>query len=324
MPVVVAMGRGLTWSPRLSASAAWTAHRPRAVCLCPVTAIRGGAAYLGDRPEQQRLDTLPGMAGAPFDDVGPRRTGEVHRRLVTGRAGSTPLAREELDHVAVVVEQPGPTRSREVTPCRDRPVAGCLDQPRSCGEGDSLRTATATATGPPAAMTCSPPRSSPDNGWVLARSGGRRPVRGDQGSCRGVPGVDDRYPLRVHRVEQAQGRAAVHMADGRRGGHRPLADGTRQATRSAEEARPGHPRRRHEEGLGTCKGKDFVQPRDETIIRLYCNTDARLFEVGSLTLDPESAVTAVLHGTTTVGGASLSVPAAAGGSPTGATETPVE
>ncbi|MFC6091531.1 tyrosine-type recombinase/integrase [Saccharothrix lopnurensis] len=36
--------------------------------------------------------------------------------------------------------------------------------------------------------------------------------------------------------------------------------------------------------LGTCKGKDFVQLRDEAIIRLYCNTGARLSEVGNLTL----------------------------------------
>ncbi|MEV1114969.1 tyrosine-type recombinase/integrase [Actinosynnema sp. NPDC049800] len=36
--------------------------------------------------------------------------------------------------------------------------------------------------------------------------------------------------------------------------------------------------------LGTCKGKDFVQLRDEAIIRLYYNTGARLSEVGNLTL----------------------------------------
>ncbi len=32
--------------------------------------------------------------------------------------------------------------------------------------------------------------------------------------------------------------------------------------------------------LGTCKGKEFVQLRDEAIIRLYYNTGARLSEVG--------------------------------------------
>ncbi|MEU4445713.1 tyrosine-type recombinase/integrase [Actinosynnema sp. NPDC050801] len=37
--------------------------------------------------------------------------------------------------------------------------------------------------------------------------------------------------------------------------------------------------------LGTCKGKDFVQLRDEAIIRLYYNTGARLSEVGNLKLD---------------------------------------
>ena len=36
--------------------------------------------------------------------------------------------------------------------------------------------------------------------------------------------------------------------------------------------------------LGTCKGKDFVQLRDEAIIRLYYNTGARLSEVGNLQL----------------------------------------
>ncbi|PSL52459.1 site-specific recombinase XerD [Saccharothrix carnea] len=36
--------------------------------------------------------------------------------------------------------------------------------------------------------------------------------------------------------------------------------------------------------LDTCKGKDFVQLRDEAIIRLYYNTGARLSEVGNLTL----------------------------------------
>ncbi|MEV1081034.1 phage integrase N-terminal SAM-like domain-containing protein [Streptomyces sp. NPDC050211] len=36
--------------------------------------------------------------------------------------------------------------------------------------------------------------------------------------------------------------------------------------------------------LGTCKGRDFAQLRDEAIIRLYCNTGARLSEVGNLLL----------------------------------------
>lgn len=37
--------------------------------------------------------------------------------------------------------------------------------------------------------------------------------------------------------------------------------------------------------LGTCKGKDFVQLRDEAIIRLYYNTGARLSEVGNLMVE---------------------------------------
>jgi len=37
--------------------------------------------------------------------------------------------------------------------------------------------------------------------------------------------------------------------------------------------------------LDTCKGKTFVQLRDEAIIRLYYNTGARLAEVGNLELD---------------------------------------
>jgi site-specific recombinase XerD len=37
--------------------------------------------------------------------------------------------------------------------------------------------------------------------------------------------------------------------------------------------------------LDTCKGKGFVQLRDEAIIRLYYNTGARLSEVGNLQLD---------------------------------------
>ncbi|MBK3566934.1 tyrosine-type recombinase/integrase [Streptomyces sp. MBT62] len=37
--------------------------------------------------------------------------------------------------------------------------------------------------------------------------------------------------------------------------------------------------------LDSCKGKSFVQLRDEAIIRLYSNTGARLSEVGNLKLD---------------------------------------
>ncbi|MDX8031688.1 tyrosine-type recombinase/integrase [Lentzea sp. BCCO 10_0856] len=37
--------------------------------------------------------------------------------------------------------------------------------------------------------------------------------------------------------------------------------------------------------LDTCKGKEFIQLRDEAIIRLYYNTGARLSEVGRLGLD---------------------------------------
>ncbi|GAA3357947.1 tyrosine-type recombinase/integrase [Saccharopolyspora gregorii] len=37
--------------------------------------------------------------------------------------------------------------------------------------------------------------------------------------------------------------------------------------------------------LGECKGKDFVSLRDEAIIRLYCNTGARLSEVADLSVD---------------------------------------
>jgi integrase/recombinase XerC len=37
--------------------------------------------------------------------------------------------------------------------------------------------------------------------------------------------------------------------------------------------------------LSTCKGKEFVQLRDEAIIRLYSNTGARLSEVANLKLD---------------------------------------
>ncbi|MFI6133314.1 tyrosine-type recombinase/integrase [Micromonospora sp. NPDC051141] len=34
--------------------------------------------------------------------------------------------------------------------------------------------------------------------------------------------------------------------------------------------------------LDACKGKSFANLRDETLIRLYCNTGARLSEVGNL------------------------------------------
>ncbi|TCO59425.1 tyrosine-type recombinase/integrase [Actinocrispum wychmicini] len=37
--------------------------------------------------------------------------------------------------------------------------------------------------------------------------------------------------------------------------------------------------------LDTCKGKKFIQVRDEAIIRLYSNTGARLSEVATLTVD---------------------------------------
>lgn len=51
--------------------------------------------------------------------------------------------------------------------------------------------------------------------------------------------------------------------------------------------------------LNTCKGKDFVQLRDEAIIRLYSNTGARLSEVANLTLDDldlDSTDSAHYHG----------------------------
>ena len=37
--------------------------------------------------------------------------------------------------------------------------------------------------------------------------------------------------------------------------------------------------------LGTCRGREFAQLRDEAVICLYCNTGARLSEVGNLLLD---------------------------------------
>ncbi|MET7424784.1 tyrosine-type recombinase/integrase [Dactylosporangium sp. NPDC005555] len=36
--------------------------------------------------------------------------------------------------------------------------------------------------------------------------------------------------------------------------------------------------------LDACKGESFVNLRDEALIRLYCNTGARLSEVGNLLL----------------------------------------
>ena len=47
--------------------------------------------------------------------------------------------------------------------------------------------------------------------------------------------------------------------------------------------------------LGTCKGKDFVQLRDEAIIRLYYNTGARLSEVGNLSLEDLNQDTDSVH-----------------------------
>jgi site-specific recombinase XerD len=47
--------------------------------------------------------------------------------------------------------------------------------------------------------------------------------------------------------------------------------------------------------LDTCKGKDFVQLRDEAVIRLYYNTGARLSEVGNLTLDDLDMDTDSVH-----------------------------
>lgn len=47
--------------------------------------------------------------------------------------------------------------------------------------------------------------------------------------------------------------------------------------------------------LGTCKGKDFVQLRDEAIIRLYSNAGARLSEVGTLMLNDIDLDTNSVH-----------------------------
>ncbi|MEV0910771.1 tyrosine-type recombinase/integrase [Streptomyces hokutonensis] len=47
--------------------------------------------------------------------------------------------------------------------------------------------------------------------------------------------------------------------------------------------------------LATCKGRQFAQLRDEAIIRLYCNTGARLSEVGNLLLDDVDMRTESVH-----------------------------
>jgi integrase/recombinase XerC len=47
--------------------------------------------------------------------------------------------------------------------------------------------------------------------------------------------------------------------------------------------------------IGTCKGKSFMQVRDEAIIRLYYNTGARLSEVGKLHLDDVELTTDSVH-----------------------------
>ncbi|MGC9541237.1 tyrosine-type recombinase/integrase [Streptomyces sp. UG1] len=47
--------------------------------------------------------------------------------------------------------------------------------------------------------------------------------------------------------------------------------------------------------LGICKGREFAQLRDEAIIRLYCNTGARLSEVGNLLLDDIDLTTESVH-----------------------------
>ncbi len=47
--------------------------------------------------------------------------------------------------------------------------------------------------------------------------------------------------------------------------------------------------------LELCKGKGFPQLRDEALIRLYCNTGARLSEVGNLCLDDVDLGTESVH-----------------------------
>jgi site-specific recombinase XerD len=47
--------------------------------------------------------------------------------------------------------------------------------------------------------------------------------------------------------------------------------------------------------LELCKGKGFPQLRDEALIRLYCNTGARLSEVGNLVVDNIDLATESVH-----------------------------
>ncbi|MGW0832474.1 tyrosine-type recombinase/integrase [Streptomyces prunicolor] len=47
--------------------------------------------------------------------------------------------------------------------------------------------------------------------------------------------------------------------------------------------------------LATCRGRQFAQLRDEAIIRLYCDTGARLSEVGTLLLDDVDMNTESVH-----------------------------
>ncbi|MFD4602400.1 tyrosine-type recombinase/integrase [Streptomyces sp. NPDC058464] len=47
--------------------------------------------------------------------------------------------------------------------------------------------------------------------------------------------------------------------------------------------------------LGTCRGREFAQLRDEAIIRLYRNTGARLSEVGNLLVDDIDLITESVH-----------------------------
>lgn len=47
--------------------------------------------------------------------------------------------------------------------------------------------------------------------------------------------------------------------------------------------------------LGTCKGREFAQLRDEAIFRLNCNTGARLSEVGNLMVDDIDLITESVH-----------------------------
>ena len=86
------------------------------------------------------------------------------------------------------------------------------------------------------------------------------------------------------------------MADGRGTGDRPVPDGPREA--AEDTADPLVPVLRDEDIkklLEACKGKGFVQLRDEAIIRLYYNTGARLSEVGNLLLDDVDLGTESVH-----------------------------